>query len=628
MGALFEVDHLTIGFPENGQINKVVDDISFEIGKGEILGVVGESGSGKSMTALAAMGLLSSDAQMMGGHIRLDGRDILALSKDARSELQGNEMSMIFQEPMTSLNPVMKIGRQVGESLLLHTKLDKEDIRARVIDALKDVGLREPEALYDKYPHELSGGMRQRVMIAQAMICSPKLLIADEPTTALDVIVQDQILRLLGRLHEEKGVSILFISHDLNVIKEICSNVIVMYKGVIVERGRVRDVLEHPQHEYTRTLVASIPKNASKRAESREILKLSHLDVFYQEKTQGFFKRKSRRQVVKDLSLSVFEGEIMGIVGESGCGKSTLAKTIVGLNTDYEGEMKLAPELNPQMVFQDPFGSLNPARKIGWILSEPLRVCGVKDKNERRRRVLEMLCDIGLDESYYDRYANELSGGQRQRISIGTALLMNSGLLVADEPVSALDVTVQSQILNLLLDIHKKRNLTILFISHDLNIVRHICHRVAVIYLGEIVEMADVDEIYARPLHPYTRLLFESVVSDGMRHGEEGFDADMLDSAAGIPDADRVTPDFVTDQSDADAPGPNLYAAVDMDVAEAESEGAVDRGCPFYARCAVRLDKCRSMSAPCQNVTQENGAEHFVKCWNLEAAGPLNRYSR
>lgn len=606
MGALFEVDHLTIGFPENGQINKVVDDISFSIGAGEILGVVGESGSGKSMTALAAMGLLSSDAQIMGGHIRLDGREILELSRDARSELQGNEMSMIFQEPMTSLNPVMKIGRQVGESLQLHTDLGKEDIRARVISALKNVGLREPEKLCDKYPHELSGGMRQRVMIAQAMICSPKLLIADEPTTALDVIVQDQILKLLKRLHEEKGVSILFISHDLNVIKEICSSVIVMYKGVIVERGRVKDVLEHPQHDYTRTLVASIPHNASKRTGSREILKLSHLDVFYQEKSRGFFKKKSRRQVVKDLSLSVYEGEIMGIVGESGCGKSTLAKTIVGLNGDYEGEMNIAADVHPQMVFQDPFGSLNPSRKIGWILSEPLRVCGVRDKQERRRRVLEMLGDIGLDESYYDRYANELSGGQRQRISIGLALLMDSGLLVADEPVSALDVTVQSQILDLLLDIHKKRNLTILFISHDLNIVRHICHRVAVIYLGEIVEMADVDEIYARPMHPYTRLLFESVVSDGKNVVSDEKNRDGAGESCGeCSEAGESTLEGVG------APVAGINDDFDM------AEGTVVQGCPFYSRCAVRLDKCREASAPCRNMTQEDGREHFVKCWNI-----------
>lgn len=617
MGNLFEVEHLSIGFPENGQMNKVVDDISFTMDQGEILGVVGESGSGKSMTALAAMGLLAADARVLGGHIRLDGKNILELSGDERCHIRGNEMSMIFQEPMTSLNPVMKIGYQVGESLKLHTKLGKDQIRSRVIDALKGVGLRNAEGLYDKYPHELSGGMRQRVMIAQAMICSPKLLIADEPTTALDVIVQDQILRLLGRLHREHGVSILFISHDLNVIKEICQNVIVMYKGVIVERGKVLDVLEHPQHEYTRTLVASIPHNAEKRAGGREILKLSHLDVFYQEKNDGFFRKKTRRQVVKDLNLSVYEGEVMGIVGESGCGKSTLAKTIVGLNKDYEGEMVMDSQVHPQMVFQDPFGSLNPSRKIGWILSEPLRVCGIKDKAERRRRVIEMLGDIGLDETFYDRYANELSGGQRQRISIGAALLMESQLLVADEPVSALDVTVQSQILNLLLDIHKKRNLTILFISHDLNIVRHFCHRVAVIYLGEIVEMAEVDEIYARLLHPYTRMLFESVVSDGRARESAGVGLEApvgvkVDTAEGRVVLGAAYGSAVDASTDANV-SPVAADIADIDAAS----GTVAQGCPFYARCAVRLDKCRDMSAPCRNVAGADGKQHFVKCWNV-----------
>ncbi len=261
MEALFDVSHLTIGFEENGKINKVVNDISFSIAPGEILGVVGESGSGKSMTALAAMGLLPPQAHVLNGNISFEGRDILNLDKKERSFLSGNKMSMIFQEPMTSLNPVMKIGAQVGESLKLHTKLSREEIRGRVIRALADVGLSDPESLWEKYPHELSGGMRQRVMIAQAMICSPGLLIADEPTTALDVIVQGQILKLLKKLHKDRGISILFISHDLNVIREICQNVIVMYNGVIVERGKVLDVLVHPKHEYTKTLVASIPDN-------------------------------------------------------------------------------------------------------------------------------------------------------------------------------------------------------------------------------------------------------------------------------------------------------------------------------------------------------------------------------
>ena len=520
MSELLNVSHLTIGFPENGQMNKVVDDLSFSMAGGEILGVVGESGSGKSMTALAAMDLLSPEASILSGKMTFDGKDLLTLSGDEKSALKGNTMSMIFQEPMTSLNPVMKIGAQVGESLLLHTKMDKKEIYKRVISALADVGLAHPEELYGKYPHELSGGMRQRVMIAQAMICSPKLLIADEPTTALDVIVQEQILSLLKELHEKKGVSILFISHDLNVIKEICQNVLVMYKGVIVERGPVKEVLDHPKHDYTKTLVASIPKARPLSGSGKPVLSMEHLDVYYREASGGFFKKKGRRRVVKDVSLEVYDGEIMGIVGESGSGKSTLAKTIVGLNRDYTGVLTIHGDNRPQMVFQDPFGSLNPAKKIGWILSEPLRLKGIRDKGERRRRVEEMLELIGLDGSFYERYAHELSGGQRQRISIGAALLMDSKILVADEPVSALDVTVQSQILKLLLDIHEKRKLTIIFISHDLNIVRRFCHRVAVIYEGEIVEMADVREIYEHPCHSYTKRLLEAALTGDVGESE------------------------------------------------------------------------------------------------------------
>ncbi|MCD7739548.1 MAG: ABC transporter ATP-binding protein, partial [Lachnospiraceae bacterium] len=370
---------------------------------------------------------------------------------------------------------------------------------------------------------------------AQAMICEPKLLIADEPTTALDVIVQQQILELLLELHRKKRVAILFISHDLNVIRKICHHVLVMHNGQIVERGEVRRVLEHPEHEYTKTLVASFPKNPGKATTESPALSLQHVNVYYQEKNNGFFGKKEHRKVVKDVSFTVREGELFGIVGESGCGKSTLAKAIVGLNPDYDGEIAFgsngntagishdgssqssssaanAPFSRPQMVFQDPFSSLNPAHKIGWIMTEPLRVLGIRDKKEQRRRVEEMLSDVGLDLSFYDRYPRELSGGQRQRVSIGTALLREPKLLVADEPVSALDVTIQSQILDLLLELHQKKHLTIVFISHDLNLVRHICSRVAVLYYGELVEIGDVEEVYRHPQHEYTKRLLDAAL--------------------------------------------------------------------------------------------------------------------
>lgn len=509
---MFEVKHLSITFPENGQQRPVVNDISFSLPKGKILGVVGESGSGKSMTALAAMGLLAEKNCLVQGEIFLEDTELLSLTAQEYRKIQGKDISIIFQEPMTSLNPVMRIGSQVGESLFLHglaekNKEGKELVRRKVLAALRDVGLTDAEKVYDQYPHELSGGMRQRVMIAQAMICQPKLLIADEPTTALDVVVQAQILQLLKKLHDERNVSILFISHDLNVVREICEDVLVMYQGQIVERGNVREVLEHPQHEYTKTLIARLPKRNPLVQTGQKIMDIQQLNVFYQEKEKGLFSKKKNRKVIQDLNLSVYEGEILGIVGESGSGKSTLAKTIVGLNPNYTGHIQMEKDVRPQMVFQDPFGSLNPAHQIGWTLEEPLRVCGIRDWKQRYERVCSMLQDIGLDASYYHRYPNELSGGQRQRISIGVALLMDSKLLVADEAVSALDVTVQSQILALLLEMHRKRNLTMLFISHDLNIVRHICHRVAVLYRGELVELAEAQELYEHPQHPYTKQL-------------------------------------------------------------------------------------------------------------------------
>ncbi len=517
MKRAFAVEHLSIAFQDkNEPLQTVVSDVSFSIGlgkgKSEIVGVVGESGSGKSMTALAAMGLLKDNARVLQGAIWLEEQNLFSLNAKELSRVQGSEMSMIFQEPMTSLNPLMRIGEQVGESLFLHpghgAKLSKKEIRRQVLKALEEVGLENAERVYRQFPHELSGGQRQRVMIAQAMINQPKLLIADEPTTALDVMVQEQILELLRRLHREKGVSILFISHDLAVIEKICSRVLVMYQGQIVEEGAVSQVLHHPKHEYTRTLVERFPRFIAPPRSKQNVLTLRDVSVFYRER-KAERSGAQRREIVHHANLEIREGEILGLVGESGSGKSTLAKAIVGLNPQYEGEILMQPDLQPQMVFQDPFGSLNPAHTIGWILSEPLRIIGIKSAKERKERVLQMLENMGLSKDFYNRYARELSGGQRQRVSIGAALLRDSKLLVADEPVSALDVTVQSQILQLLLEVHRQNGLSILFISHDLNLVRHICHRVAVMYQGEIVEIGDAQEIYRSPKHPYTRRLLQ-----------------------------------------------------------------------------------------------------------------------
>ena len=529
MEPLVEIKNLSIRFPEGNSTFEAVKGISFSIGKGEIVGVVGESGSGKSMSALALMGLLPKDAEIASGSLCFQGEDLVTMKPEKRRQLCGSKMAMVFQEPMTSLNPVLKIERQVGESLRIHTKLGNAEIHERVVQALSEVGLPDPEGLCGKYPHELSGGMRQRVMIAQAMINSPSLLIADEPTTALDCVVQAQILELLRNIHRTKGTSILFISHDLNVVRALCSRVIVVYKGEIVAEGQTEDVLLHPKHEYTRHLVASIPEGEKGESSGGEILRLTDLNVFYDVRG-GLFRKKGKKHVIHDLNLSAREGEIVGIVGESGCGKSTLSKTILGLHDNYTGEVKVRDGVRPQMVFQDPAGSLNPARTIGWILEEPLRLRGIRDRTERRQLVKEMLENVGLDESFAARHPRELSGGQKQRISIGVALLMDPRLVIADEPVSALDVTVQSQILNLLLKLHAEKQMTILFISHDLNVVRGLCSRVMVIYKGVIVEEGLAEEIYEHPAHPYTKLLLEAAI---------GGDTMELDAEAGKQSAEK-----------------------------------------------------------------------------------------
>lgn len=523
MNPLVEIKNLTIRFPEEDKNFEAVKNVSFQIQEGEIVGIVGESGSGKSMSALALMGLLKEQAQISSGEILFRGKDLLKMGKEERRNLQGNEMAMVFQEPMTSLNPVIKIEKQVAETLRLHTKLSKEEIHKKVLAALEEVGLIDAEALCKKYPHELSGGMRQRVMLAQAAICSPSLLIADEPTTALDVVVQAQILQLLKKFHQEKNTSILFISHDLNVIKELCSRVIVMYHGEIVEEGNTKEVLVHPKHEYTKHLVASFPKKNETVISDKKILSLKNLNVYYDIK-EGIFAKKGKKHVLHDLNFDVYDGEILGIVGESGCGKSTLCKTILNLHDNYTGTIQRQEQLFTQMVFQDPYSSLNPSKNVGWILEEPLRLRGVKDKKKRKEMVFSMLESIGLDASFAKRKPAELSGGQRQRISIGTALMMDSRLLIADEPVSALDVTVQSQILNLLLKLHEEKKMTILFISHDLNVIRSICQRVIVLYKGKIVEEGTAKEIYENPTHPYTKQLLAAAIGENQESQESLID--------------------------------------------------------------------------------------------------------
>lgn len=514
---LLEVRNLNIQFPNKSGFHTVVENISFELQQGEILGIVGESGSGKTMTALSIIGLLSNAAHVSEGSLLFSEKELLSMNEKERRSLKGNEISMIFQEPMTSLNPVMKIGKQVEEVLHLHDKFPKEKLRKKTLEMLRNVGL-DADLVYQKYPHQLSGGMRQRVMIAMAMICEPKLMIADEPTTALDVTVQEQILQLIQKLNQEHGTAVIFISHDLGVVKSICSRAVVMCKGKIVESGSVEELFHNPKKDYTKKLLEAVParqKNKSHNSfimdrQRTEVLVVDGLNVYYKEKQNRPLEGPIRRQVLKDISCKLYKGEILGIVGESGSGKSTLAKSIVGLVDDLTGTIT-TNGLNPQMVFQDPYGSLNPSKKIEWILEEPLKIQGGYTKDERKRKVKEILEQVGLEEQYAKRYVSQLSGGQRQRIGIACALMSNSKVIILDEPVSSLDVTVQMQILKLLLHLREKYELSYLFISHDLNVIRQMCDRVCVLYHGEIIETAEVEELFCNPKQNYTKALLESV---------------------------------------------------------------------------------------------------------------------
>lgn len=511
---MLEVIDLHIEVSDRIDSETLVNDFDLTIAPGEIVGIVGESGSGKSMSALAIAGLLSRKDMTKRGTISFCGNNLLTVSRSVLRSVQGKEIGMVFQEPMTSLNPVKTIGWQVEEALRVHEELSDEDLKSRAILMLKDVELDNAEEIYDKYPHELAGGMRQRVMIAAALVCEPKLLIADEPTTALDVTIQAQILELLRKINREKGTAILFISHDLSVVKSLCKRVLVMNKGDIVETGLTKEVFENPKEDYTKRLIDAIPKfkklTENRPADkSKPILEVKDVYARYK-KVTGYFDFKTKKKlIVKGASFNVYEGEIIGLVGESGSGKTTLGKTVLGMLDDVQGEVKHYSKM-PQMIFQDPYGSLNPTKIIGRILTEPLRINTTLSKSEMNDKAKEMIRLVGLDESYLTRYPRELSGGQRQRVCIALALMLSPKLIIADEPVSALDVTVQEQILNLLIDLNKKLNIAIIFISHDLKVVYEICNRIMVMKDGEIIEQGTDEEVYLHPKCEYTKGLLKS----------------------------------------------------------------------------------------------------------------------
>ena len=479
---LLEVKDLKVEFNNRSGRTEAVKDISFDLDEGEILGLVGESGSGKSTAALCLMGLLPGSASCSGSVV-FEGEELISADFDKLRRIKGSRISMIFQEALSSLNPLVRVGKQVEEMLKLHpdpeNPLSKEQRKKKVLEMFSFVDLPDPEDIYKKFPHELSGGMQQRVMIAMALICSPKLLIADEPTTALDAKVQDQILDLLKNINEKTKTAIIFVSHDLRVIRRLCSGVMVMYEGRIIERGSVEEIFENPKEDYTKKLIAAISDERKPETEfdASSVLTVRNLSVFYKVKSDKMGEKAVYKYVCKNMSFEVKKGEILGLVGKSGIGKSSISRAILGLHKDYTGEIILREE-NPQMIFQDSASSLNPARKVGWILEEPLKNMTSLSSAERKKKVYEMLGRVELPEDYADRYPRQLSGGQKQRVNIALALISGSKFIIADEPVSALDVTIQEQILELLLKLQKELGLSMIFISHDISVVNRICDRV------------------------------------------------------------------------------------------------------------------------------------------------------
>ena len=588
---LLSIRNLKVAFKHESQWVEAVHGIDLNVMAGRTLGLVGESGSGKSVSSLAVMRLLNERvSRIEADSIRIDGEEIKDFTESQMAEVRGKRIAMIFQEPMTSLNPVYKCGYQVSEMILQHegktahnksalrrfdqaqrpqaqgpVPVSKKEAKERVIELFKQVMLPRPEAIYDSYPHELSGGQKQRVMIAMAIACHPQLLIADEPTTALDVTVQLEILKLLRKLQADTGMGMIFITHDLGVVAEIADDVAVMHNGEILERGTVREIMSHPKHPYTQGLLACRPPmdvrlkrlpivkefldgqwqggkeqilhdlqitEAERKAHLEELysrqplLKVEHLQTWYPLRKGVFSRVYDHVKAVDDVTLDVYEGETLGLVGESGCGKTTLGRSILRLAeptggkvwfdgvevTALKGQALRDFRKEAQIVFQDPYSSLNPRITIGEAIAEPMRVHGIEtDKARCHSKVCDLLEQVGLKAEHYDRYPHEFSGGQRQRICIARALAVNPRLVICDESVSALDVSVQAQVLNLLNRLKEERGLTYIFISHDLSVVRFMSDRVVVMYNGKPVEMDDADQLFEHPQNAYTKKLIAAL---------------------------------------------------------------------------------------------------------------------
>ncbi|MCE2748125.1 MAG: ABC transporter ATP-binding protein [Rhodobacter sp.] len=527
--SVLDVRNLSIRFRQDGRIIDAVNGVSFSVGRGETVALVGESGSGKSVTALSTVSLLP-DSAVVTGSVRYNGAEMVGAAEPDLRRVRGNDISFIFQEPMTSLNPLHTIRTQLGESLALHQGLTGDAARARIIELLNKVGIREAESRLDAYPHQLSGGQRQRVMIAMALANGPDLLIADEPTTALDVTIQAQILELLADLKRTEGLSLLFITHDLGVVRRIADRVCVMQGGAIVEQGPAAQIFAAPKHPYTQKLLAAQPAGRPDpvAADAPEIVRTEGLRVWFPIH-RGFLRRTvGHVKAVNDATLSVRAGETLGIVGESGSGKTTLALAILRLIPSTGPVVFLGQDLqarhrrelrnlrrNLQIVFQDPFGSLSPRMTVQQIIAEGLGVHGVEPGRDKRQMVADIMTEVGLDPAAMGRYPHEFSGGQRQRVAIARAMILRPKLVVLDEPTSALDMTVQVQIVDLLRALQRKWGLAYLFISHDLRVVRALAHKVIVMKDGDVVEAGVGAQVFEDPQHAYTRALLAAAFGPG-----------------------------------------------------------------------------------------------------------------
>ncbi len=554
---LLSIQNLCVSFLSEKKENQVLYDISFDIHKNEILGVVGESGSGKSVASLAILGLLPNKiSKITKGNIIYDGISLLSCNEKEYRAIRGNEIAMIFQEPMSSLNPSMKCGKQVAEILFQHTSFSKAEIKTEVLSLFEKVKLPEPDRAYKSYPHQLSGGQKQRIMIAMAIACKPKLLIADEPTTALDVTVQKEIISLLKSLQKEYKMSILFISHDLSLVSEVADHVLVMYQGKMIEYGTTDTIFHTPQKEYTKALINARPPmniryqklptiadflgdtDQKKEIITKEQREQHHQNLYNQPPLlevinveKSYFSKvglfgKAEFKAVNDVSFKLYEGETLGLVGESGCGKSTLGNTILQLDKANRGQViykgqditqlssskirSLRKEI--QLIFQDPFASLNPRLTVGKAIMEPMQAHNLYNNDkERKQKVIELLRRVSLTEEYFNRYPHEFSGGQRQRIGIARTIALQPKLIICDESVSALDISVQAQVLNLLNELKSNFGFTYIFISHDLAVVKYMSDQLLVMNKGKIEEQGDADLIYENPKRDYTKKLIHAI---------------------------------------------------------------------------------------------------------------------